>query len=70
MDTVRPYISNLCDKRLPSNLWAELEIPFSMEVKEAVFSMQKDKALGPDGFSMYFYNVLENNQRGFNEDFC
>lgn len=54
----RPSIPNLFEGRLSMEEQVELESPFSMkEVKEAVFSMNKDKALDLDGFSMHFYHV-------------
>lgn len=55
----RPYIPNLFETRLSSSTGEELEIPFlEEEVKAAVFGIQKDKALGLDGYSMHLYQVI------------
>lgn len=55
----RLVITNLVENRISGETNKELEVSFSMEeVKAAVFSMQNDKALGLDGFSMHFYHVM------------
>ncbi|KAK1320825.1 hypothetical protein QJS10_CPA03g01353 [Acorus calamus] len=42
--------------RVPDAAWQSLDAPFSeMEVKTAVFSIEGDKAPGPDGFGARFY---------------
>lgn len=52
----RPLIENLFPRVLREECVSELESRFSEEeVKEAVFSMDKDKSLALDGFSMLFY---------------
>lgn len=52
----KPHIPNLFEDRLSFDMREAFEVPFLMEeVREAVFSMKKDKALGPDGYSMLFF---------------
>ncbi|KAK1303616.1 hypothetical protein QJS10_CPB11g00820 [Acorus calamus] len=42
--------------RIPGDLWASLEAPFSeTKVKRAVFGCVADKAPGPDGFNLRFF---------------
>lgn len=48
----RPRIENLFEDHLPPDLSISLERHFTKEeIKAAVFSMDKDKSPGPDGFS-------------------
>lgn len=55
----RPIIDNLFSSHLNEECVLRLEAPFSEEeVKEAAFSMYKDKSPGPNGFSMLFLSSL------------
>lgn len=49
-------VSNLFENQLTDDMRKELEVPISMEeVRKAIFSMKKDKALGLDGYSIRFF---------------
>lgn len=65
----RPHIPNLFEDRLSFDMRKALEVPFQMEeVRETMFSMKKDKALGPDDYSMHFFSSnLGHHQKGPNE---
>ncbi|TYH01869.1 hypothetical protein ES288_A09G094100v1 [Gossypium darwinii] len=46
-------------RRLNESEARKLELPFSMEeIKEAVWSCDENKAPGPDGFNIFFKNML------------
>lgn len=52
----KPLIENLFGEQLTSGQVDILEMPFCIEEgKEAIFSIDKAKAPGPDGFSMLFF---------------
>lgn len=52
----RPRIDNLFTNILPIVMAESLEGPFmEEEIKVVVFSMDKNKSLGPNGFSMGFF---------------
>lgn len=53
----RPFFDNLFDNRLSEDCVPQLESSFTEEVKDAIFSMDKDKSLEPDGFSMFYKSV-------------
>lgn len=54
----RPLLENLFSSHLSVECRDRLEAPFSEEeVRATVFSMDKDKSLGSDGFYMHFYQV-------------
>jgi len=47
----------------PDTNWhlEDLNVPFTeAEIKEAIFSLGADKALGPDSFSLFFFQIFWN----------
>ncbi|XP_077252938.1 uncharacterized protein LOC143892304 [Tasmannia lanceolata] len=55
---VRPRLDEVVFKSLDANSNSGLERPFSEEeVEKGVFSMNRDKAPGPDGFCLAFFQV-------------
>lgn len=56
MESPHPFIDNLFLKTLNQSEAVSLEAVFKEdEIKEPIFEMTKDKSLGPDDFSMHFY---------------
>jgi hypothetical protein len=52
----RPRVDNLEFEALSVDEAASLEVPFEeREVREVIFGMDRDKAPGPDGFSLAFF---------------
>ncbi|XP_077249381.1 uncharacterized protein LOC143888877 [Tasmannia lanceolata] len=55
---LRPIPQDICFASLSLEASAGLEIPFSEEeIRTALFSLAKDKALGPDGFCLVFFQT-------------
>ncbi|XP_077233342.1 uncharacterized protein LOC143875615 [Tasmannia lanceolata] len=55
---LRPIPQDLCFASLSLEASAGLEAPFSEEeIRTALFSLAKDKALGPDGFCLAFFQT-------------